>query len=76
MALHLECEFAIAIVHKIVRLIYIVFEKKEGYRDPKIDYDEQNVLKNGKRWMQKLIACGKWQINAIDRETGECFQSA
>lgn len=66
----------IAIVHKIVRLIYIVFEKKEGYRDPKIDYDEQNVLKNGKRWMQKLIACGKWQINAIDRETGECFQSA
>ncbi len=39
-------------------------------------YDKQNDLKNGKRRVQTMIACGKWLINAMDLETGVCFQNA
>lgn len=65
----------IAIAHKMLRMIYLVFERRTGYRDPQINYEIVNANKNGSRWIKMLVKSEKWNIQATNLETGECFHS-
>lgn len=47
-----------AIGHKILRAVYIMFLKFTHYIDPKIDYKEQMVKRNAPRWIRALKEFG------------------
>ena len=50
----------IAIAHKMIRLIYILFTRKQPYLDRQIDYAAMSAKKNAPRWIKQLKAIGKW----------------
>ena len=39
----------VAIACKIIKLVYTLVKKREGYRDPHIDYEKMRLQKNPKR---------------------------
>lgn len=54
----------IAVAHKMVRTIFILFTRREAYRDPGIDYQAIGVSKNAPRWIQALKKYGYWPKSA------------
>jgi transposase len=54
----------IAVAHKMVRTIFIVFTRRKAYRDPGIDYQAIVVSKNAPRWIQALKKYGYWPKSA------------
>jgi len=65
----------IMIVHNIVRMIFLVLNKKAPYRDPKIDYVAESARKNLRRWITFAVNDPNWEIQATNLETGEVLQS-
>ena len=65
----------ITIVHNIVRMIFLVLNKKTAYRDPKIDYVAESAQKNIRRWIQFAVNVPSWEIQAKNLVTGEVLQS-
>ncbi len=53
----------IALAHKMIRTIFILFTRREAYRDPGIDYQAMVVSKNAPRWIQALKKYGFWPTN-------------
>ena len=49
--------------------------KKAVYRDPKIDYMAESAKKNLRRWIEIAVKDPNWQIQAMNRETGEVLQN-
>ena len=54
----------IAVAHKMIRLIYILLTRRQGYIDPAIDYAAMTAKKNAPRWIRQLRAIGKWPVTA------------
>jgi transposase len=50
----------IAVAHKMIRTIFILFTRCEAYRDPGIDYPAIVVTKNAPRWIKALKKYGYW----------------
>ena len=50
----------IAVAHKMIRIIYILFTRRQAYRDPGIDYQAIVVTRNAPRWIQALKKYGFW----------------
>lgn len=50
----------IAVAHQMIRTIYVLFTRREAYRDPGIDYQAIVVTKNAPRWIQALKKYGYW----------------
>lgn len=66
----------IAIVHKIVQMIYFVLTHKREYRDPKIDYEAELASKNARRWVKLIATLDDWEIDARELKTGKRFTSS
>ena len=41
----------IAVAHQMIRTIYVLFTRREAYRDPRIDYQAIVVTKNALCWI-------------------------
>jgi transposase len=54
----------IAVAHKMIRTIFVLFTRREAYRDPGIDYHAIGVSKNAPRWIQALKKYGYWPKSA------------
>jgi transposase len=50
----------IALAHKMIRTIFILFTRRQAYRDPGIDYQALVVDRNAPRWIQALKKYGYW----------------
>ena len=50
----------IALAHQMIRTIYILFTRRQAYRDPGIDYQAMVVDRNAPRWIQALKKYGFW----------------
>ena len=50
----------IALAHQMIRTIYILFTRRQAYRDPGIDYQAMAVGRNAPRWIQALKKYGFW----------------
>lgn len=65
----------IAIVCKMVKMIYYVLKNRVGYRDPEIDYEVESANKNARRWIKIMCKLPGWKLNATNLVSGEYFQS-
>ena len=50
----------LAVAHPMIRTIFILFTRREAYRDPGIDYQALVVEKNAPRWILALKKYGYW----------------
>jgi transposase len=50
----------IAVAHTLLRTIYILFTRREPYRDSGFDYEAAKVAKNAPRWIKALKKFGYW----------------
>lgn len=50
----------IAVAHQILRTIYVLFTRRQAYRDSGFDYQAAMVKKNAPRWIQHLKKFGYW----------------
>lgn len=50
----------VAIAHKMIRLIFILLDRRQPYIDAGINYAEMSAKKNAPRWIKQLKAIGKW----------------
>jgi transposase len=50
----------VAVAHKMIRLIYVLLTRRQGYIDQRIDYAAMSAAKNAPRWIKQLKAIGKW----------------
>ena len=48
----------IAVEHKILRVIHLVFRNGKPYQDPEIDYEALVTAKNAPRWIKALDKFG------------------
>lgn len=53
---HKRAIFATA--HKLLKIIYVLIERGDYYRDANINYDELMVKRNAPRWIKKLTEYG------------------
>lgn len=47
-----------AIAHKLLKLVFLLIDRGEYYRDAKINYDALSVQRNAPRWIKKLRQYG------------------
>ena len=50
----------VASAHKLIRTIYVILNRREPYRDSRIDYQAAAVSKNAPRWIRALKQFGYW----------------
>jgi hypothetical protein len=50
----------VAVAHKMIRLIYLLLDRRQAYIDPGIDYAQMSAKKNAPRWIRQLKDIGKW----------------
>lgn len=50
----------VALAHKMIRLIYTLLTRQQGYIDQGTDYAAMSAAKNAPRWIRQLKAIGKW----------------
>jgi transposase len=50
----------VALAHKMMRLIYVLLSRRQGYLDQHIDYAAMSAKKNAPRWIKQLKLIGKW----------------
>ncbi len=50
----------VALAHKMIRLIYVLLTRKEGYLDQQVDYAAMSAKKNAPRWIKQLKRIGRW----------------
>lgn len=50
----------VAVAHKMIRLIYLLLDRRQAYIDQGIDYAQMSAKKNAPRWIRQLKAIGKW----------------
>jgi transposase len=49
---------ALAVGHKLLRIMFVLISKKEPYRDPGVDYEALMVKRNAPRWIKALAKYG------------------
>lgn len=47
-----------ALAHKLLKLVFLLIDRGEYYRDAKIDYEALSVQRNAPRWIKKLKQYG------------------
>lgn len=47
-----------AIAHKLLKLVFLLIDRGEYYRDAKVNYDALSVQRNAPRWIKKLRQYG------------------
>lgn len=57
----------VAVAHKMIRLIFILLQRREPYVDARINYAEMSAKKNAPRWIKQLKAIGKWPTSVATR---------
>ena len=50
----------VAIAHKMLRLIFLILNRRVPYIDQGIDYAAMSAKKNAPRWIKQLRAIGRW----------------
>lgn len=48
----------IALAHKLLKIMFIMLDRREPYRDSTVDYEAIAVNRNAPRWIKKLIEYG------------------
>jgi len=48
------------VAHQILRTIYVLFTRRQAYRDSEFDYRPVLVKKNAPRWIKALKQFGYW----------------
>lgn len=56
----------IAVAHQILRTIYVLFTRRQAYRDSGFDYQAALVKKNAPRWIKVLKQFGYWPKSNAD----------
>ena len=64
-----------AIAHKLSRVIYSIISHHSPYIDPHVDYAAIACQRNKARWLKQLVACKDITIKAINKTTGEEYDS-
>lgn len=59
----------VAVAHKMIRLIFLLLQRRQPYIDPGINYAEMSARKNAPRWIKQLKAIGKWPSTAATSRT-------
>lgn len=59
----------VAVAHKMIRLIFLLLQRRQPYIDPGINYAEMSARKNAPRWIKQLKAIGKWPSTAASSRT-------
>ena len=65
----------VAIAHKIAKMVFYVLSHHCAYRDPKIDYQALSCKRNKSRWLRQLVACEDLEIVAVNKKTGQVYDS-
>lgn len=47
-----------AIAHKLLKIVFLLIQRGDYYRDAATDYEAQSVQRNAPRWLKKLIQYG------------------
>ena len=47
-----------ALAHKLLRIVYVMIDRGDYYRDANIDYEALSVQRNAPRWMRMLRKYG------------------
>ncbi len=50
----------VAIAHKMLRLIFLILNRRQPYLDQQIDYAAMSAKKNAPRWIKQLKTIGRW----------------
>lgn len=50
----------VALAHKMLRLIFVILDRRQPYIDRHIDYDALSAKKNAPRWIKQLKKIGRW----------------
>ena len=50
----------VALAHKMLRLIFLILNRRVPYLDQHIDYAALSAKKNAPRWIKQLRAIGRW----------------
>ena len=50
----------VAIAHKMLRLIFLILNRRQPYLDQHIDYAAMSAKKNAPRWIKQLKIIGRW----------------
>ena len=50
----------VAIAHKMLRLIFLILNRRQPYLDQHIDYAAMSAKKNAPRWIKQLKTIGRW----------------
>ena len=64
-----------AIAHRIAKVIYSILSHNHPYIDPQVDYRALSCKKNKSRWLKQLLACEDIEFTAIDKLTGQIYDS-
>jgi transposase len=51
---------SIALAHKMIRLVFILLSRRQGYIDQAIDYAAMSAKRNAPRWIEQLKTIGRW----------------
>lgn len=52
----------VAIAHKMLRLIFLILDRRVPYHDQHIDYAAMSAKKNAPRWIKQLKTIGRWPV--------------
>lgn len=50
----------VALAHKMIRLIFLLLQRRQPYIDQGIDYAAMSAKKNAPRWIRQLKTIGRW----------------
>ena len=50
----------IAVVHKLLRTVFILLSRRVPYRDASLDYEAMSVARNAPRWIHALKKYDYW----------------
>lgn len=50
----------VALAHRMIKLIFLIIQRKTPYIDPQTDYAEMSARKNAPRWIAQLKRLGRW----------------
>jgi hypothetical protein len=53
-------ENIVALAHKMLRLIFVILDRRQPCIDRHIDHDALSAKKNSPRWINQLEKIGRW----------------
>lgn len=58
----------VALAHRMIKLIFLIIQRKTPYIDPQTDYAQMSARKNAPRWIAQLKRLGRWPKPPADQQ--------